>query len=230
MVSASSTPDAPPPAPGGRGTARPPSPRASPATPGTAGTRWGGERDLRHQVVRPGQGQVAGEHRRRVPERLGAARHALRPVHPGQVHVHRGRPAPQMGPVHHVVVHERARLDQLERHARPQQRSCVARAAPGPPAAPGERRAQALPAAPGERGDAARHVTGEHGVEVVRLRHPLVQHLAQDPPQGPGGGVGGERSTGPFRRFLRRRPQFTHAQPLHVVRTLALTTWYPGRA
>ena len=103
-----------------------------------------------------------------APNRAGRPRHAAVGVPAGERDVHGRAAAAGGGGVHEVVVHERARLDQLQRGHRAQHRvdgravRVAARAAPAPPR---ERRADALAPAQHElaqvaRGGAERGVDG----------------------------------------------------------------------
>ena len=111
---------------------------------GGAGGGVGGQAGAAQHVVGPDQGEVAEQDRGGRAEAGGAAPPRGVGVPPGELDVHGRAAAAGRRGVHEVVVHERARLDQLEGADRAQDRGDVgavrvaARPAPAPP---GERRA-----------------------------------------------------------------------------------------
>jgi len=69
----------------------------------------------REHLVRPRQAQVAQQHRCAHAEALGVAEPGLAAVQAGEAAMDGRLPAAGVAAVHHVVVDQRARLEQLER-------------------------------------------------------------------------------------------------------------------
>nr|BBJ48649.1 hypothetical protein SAVMC3_12780 [Streptomyces avermitilis] len=140
---------------------------------------------VRHHVVRPGESQVSGEDRGRLTEACARGGQDGVGVLGTHVRVQRGPAAAQPGAVHHVVVHQRARLDEFEGGTDPQGRLRPGgRSAARPVRPPHELGPGALAAVQGEPRHALGDVVGEHRVEGRRPRHALRQEAVEKSAHG----------------------------------------------
>ena len=127
-------------------------------------------------LVGPGQAQVAEQDRRPLPEPVGVPAPARRAVHAREASVGRCPTAAQVGVVHHVVVDQGARLQQLQRGRGAQ--GLVHFLSAGAEVAPhAERRAQPLSPREqlGEPVGEGHEVRGDVGQDVRLLGHECVQ-------------------------------------------------------
>src|SRR5690606_38508644 len=157
------------------GAHRPPRPQG----PGERGRAQPGRVE---QVIGPGQGQVAEQHRGCHAELPAVAAVAGSPVQLLELPVHRRVAAPGVGLVDEVVVHERTGLQQFQCAGGPQRRlrfRAVIGTTGGAPAPPGEGGPESFAAAQHEVGEFGDRC-GERRIELGGVGSSGLQVLGQD--------------------------------------------------